>query len=176
MTVRGIRDRDNPFLSHGYHLAICCSRGHRWIRKEGETEMRETDEMRTRNPRWRHLSSLANPCLGNTAFLGDARRTRTPPLFFHYCRSLGRMYSFTPNPLILEKWSCLQQTDRKTAIVHLLLTDAKSLWIECRLSWPFPSLTMLVLATEIHLPSWMTREKAEYLKESHTHFFYFKLI
>lgn len=75
----------------------------------------------------------------------------------------------TPNPLILEKWSCLQQTDRKTAIVHLLAADAKSQWIECRPSWPFPSLTMLVLATEIHHLSWMTRENREEVFKNYTY-------
>jgi len=74
----------------------------------------------------------------------------------------------TPNPLILEKWSCLQQTDRKTAIVHLLATDAKSQWVECRPNWPFPSSTMLVLATEIRRLSWMTRENRDGVFKNHT--------
>lgn len=78
-----------------------------WCRRREKKERR----LRwTRNPRWRHLSSSANSCLGNTIFLRGAPhlpRYRTTRLFFYYCQPPRHIYSlFTvANPLILGKWS-----------------------------------------------------------------------
>jgi len=127
MTVRSIKDRDNPFLPGYWSILV--------MPVDSQRGSDNTRRRRwTRNPRWRHLSFSANPCLGNIAFLRCSRSrsaTGLRTLFFHYCQPPKRALH-TSNPLIFEKWSCLQQTDREVVIIHLVARDAKSQSTECR--------------------------------------------